>query len=157
MNEYSRTSAEFIDACRVYLKAGDGGDGAASFRREKFIPFGGPDGGHGGKGGDIWFEATSNVTTLSEVAFHPHITVPNASPGGGNKRDGAKSEDKTVYVPVGTVVKRDGKKVDFDGTKIAILPLKHSSTQRPVYPKKANPGNPLKLYSNSAYWLMWGL
>lgn len=109
MNEYSRTSAEFIDACRVYLKAGDGGDGAASFRREKFIPFGGPDGGHGGKGGDIWFEATSNVTTLSEVAFHPHITVPNASPGGGNKRDGAKSEDKTVYVPVGTVVKRDGK------------------------------------------------
>ena len=109
MKEYSRTSADFIDACRVYLKAGDGGDGCMSFRREKFIPFGGPDGGHGGKGGDIWFEATSNITTLSEVAFHPHITVPNASPGGGNKCDGAKSEDKTVYVPVGTIVKRDGK------------------------------------------------
>lgn len=109
MNEYSRTSADFIDACRVYLKAGDGGDGCMSFRREKFIPFGGPDGGHGGKGGDIWFEATSNVTTLSEVAFHPHITVPNASPGGSNKCDGAKSQDKTVYVPVGTVIKRDGK------------------------------------------------
>ena len=109
MKEYSRTSADFIDACRVYLKAGDGGDGCMSFRREKFIPFGGPDGGHGGKGGDIWFEATSNVTTLSEVAFHPHITVPNASPGGGNKCDGAKSEDKTVFVPVGTVIKRDGK------------------------------------------------
>ncbi|MCR4820591.1 MAG: GTPase ObgE [Elusimicrobiales bacterium] len=109
MKEYTRTSAEFIDACRIYLKAGNGGDGAASFRREKFIPFGGPDGGHGGKGGDIWFEATSNVTTLSEVAFHPHITVPDASPGGGNKCDGAKSEDKTVYVPIGTVIKRDGR------------------------------------------------
>lgn len=105
----TRTSSEFIDVARVYLKAGDGGDGCASFRREKFIPYGGPDGGHGGKGGDIWFEATANVTTLSEIAFHPHITVPNASPGGGNKCDGAKSEDKTIYVPIGTVVKRDGK------------------------------------------------
>ena len=104
-----RTGAEFIDTAHVYLKAGDGGNGCASFRREKFIPYGGPDGGHGGKGGDIWFEASSNITTLAEIACHPHITVANASPGGGNRRDGLKSEDKTIYVPRGTVIKRDNK------------------------------------------------
>lgn len=103
-----RISAGFIDTAHVYLKAGDGGHGCSSFRREKFIPYGGPDGGHGGKGGDIWFEASSNITTLAEISFHPHITVPNASPGGGNRRDGLKSEDKTIYVPRGTVIKRDG-------------------------------------------------
>jgi len=109
----NRTSSDFIDVAKVYLKAGDGGNGSASFRREKFIPYGGPDGGHGGKGGDIWFEATTNVTTLSEIAFHPHITVPNASSGSGGKCDGAKSEDKTVYVPVGTIV-RDGDRIIAD-------------------------------------------
>ena len=103
-----RIAAGFIDTAHVYLKAGDGGNGASSFRREKFIPYGGPDGGHGGQGGSIWFEASANITTLSEIACHPHITVLNASPGGGNRRDGLKSEDITIYVPRGTVVKRDG-------------------------------------------------
>ncbi len=103
-----RSSAGFIDTAHVYLKAGDGGNGCSSFRREKYIPYGGPDGGHGGHGGSIWFEASSNITTLAEVAYHPHITVDNASPGGGNRRDGLKSEDKTIYVPRGTVIKRDG-------------------------------------------------
>ena len=103
-----RITAGFIDTAHVYLKAGDGGHGCSSFRREKFIPYGGPDGGHGGKGGSIWFEASSNITTLAEIAYHPHITVDNASPGGGNRCDGLKSEDKTIYVPRGTVIKRDG-------------------------------------------------
>jgi len=98
----------FIDTAHVYLKAGDGGNGASSFRREKFIPYGGPDGGHGGQGGGIWFEASSNITTLAEIASHPHVTVNNASPGSSNKKDGLKSEDKTIYVPRGTVIKRDG-------------------------------------------------
>ncbi len=102
-----RTPSGFIDTARVYLKAGDGGNGCSSFRREKYIPYGGPDGGHGGRGGSIWFEASSNITTLSEVAHHPHITASNGCPGGGNRRDGAYGEDKTVYVPCGTVVKRD--------------------------------------------------
>ncbi|MHB0995885.1 MAG: GTPase ObgE [Elusimicrobiales bacterium] len=103
-----RTSATFIDTAHVYLKAGKGGNGASSFRREKFIPYGGPDGGHGGKGGSIWFVATPNVTTLREIAFHPHITAGDADPGGGNRRDGHNGEDKTLYVPLGTVVKRGG-------------------------------------------------
>lgn len=104
----SGRSATFIDTAHVYLKAGNGGNGASSFRREKYIPYGGPDGGHGGIGGSIWFVATSNVTTLREIAFHPHITAEDANPGGGNKRDGANGEDKTLYVPLGTVVKKDG-------------------------------------------------
>lgn len=104
----SRTKSSFIDTAHVFLKAGRGGNGASSFRREKFIPYGGPDGGHGGKGGDIWFIASSNITTLREIAFHPHITAGDASPGGGNRRDGANGSDKTLYVPLGTVVKRDG-------------------------------------------------
>jgi GTP-binding protein len=92
----------------VYLKAGKGGNGASSFRREKYIPYGGPDGGHGGIGGSIWFVATANITTLREIAFHPHITAEDAAPGGGNRRDGANGGDKTLYVPLGTVIKRDG-------------------------------------------------
>ena len=107
-NTSDRRTAAFIDTAHVYLKAGKGGNGASSFRREKYIPYGGPDGGHGGKGGSVWFVATSNITTLREIAFHPHITAGDGSPGGGNRRDGANGEDKTLYVPLGTVVKRDG-------------------------------------------------
>jgi GTP-binding protein len=103
-----RTSNTFIDTAKVYLKAGKGGNGASSFRREKFIPYGGPDGGHGGKGGSIWFVASANITTLREIAFHPHITASDGVNGGGNKCDGHYGEDKTLYVPLGTVVKRAG-------------------------------------------------
>ncbi|HCC48742.1 MAG TPA: GTPase ObgE [Elusimicrobia bacterium] len=103
-----RIFASFIDVAHIYLKAGDGGNGASSFRREKYIPYGGPDGGHGGKGGSIWLEASANITTLAEIASHPHITAQNAWPGGGKKCDGHNGEDKTVYVPCGTVIKREG-------------------------------------------------
>jgi len=103
-----RVASGFIDTARVYLKAGKGGDGCSSFRREKYIPYGGPDGGHGGKGGSIWFEASANITTLAEIACHPHITAQDACPGKGNRKDGAYGEDLTLYVPCGTVVKRSG-------------------------------------------------
>ena len=102
----SQRSSTFIDTAHVFLKAGNGGNGASSFRREKFIPYGGPDGGHGGKGGSIWFVASANITTLREIAFHPHITAGDAEPGGGKKCDGHNGTDKTLYVPLGTVVKR---------------------------------------------------
>ena len=103
-----RVGAGFIDTARVYLKAGNGGNGACSFRKEKFIPYGGPDGGHGGRGGSIWFEASANITTLAEIACHPHITATEGSNGKGNRKDGAYGEDKTVYVPCGTLIKREG-------------------------------------------------
>src|SRR3989338_8680094 len=103
-----RVASGFVDTARVYLKAGKGGDGCSSFRREKYIPYGGPDGGHGGKGGSIWFEASANITTLAEIACHPHITAQDASPGKGNRKDGHYGEDLTLYVPCGTVVKRAG-------------------------------------------------
>ncbi|OGR44429.1 MAG: hypothetical protein A2X35_06885 [Elusimicrobia bacterium GWA2_61_42] len=103
-----RVGAGFIDTARVYLKAGMGGNGACSFRREKFIPYGGPDGGHGGRGGSIWFEASANITTLAEIACHPHITASDGCNGKGNRKDGAYGEDKTLYVPCGTVIKKDG-------------------------------------------------
>ncbi len=103
-----RVAAGFIDTARVYLKAGKGGDGCSSFRREKYIPYGGPDGGHGGKGGSIWFEASANITTLAEIACHPHITASDGCPGKGNRKDGHYGEDHSLYVPCGTVVKRAG-------------------------------------------------
>ncbi len=98
----------FIDTAHIFLKAGTGGNGAASFRREKFIPYGGPDGGHGGNGGSIWLVASPNITTLREISRHPHITARDGTKGGGKKCDGAYGEDTTIYVPLGTVVKRDG-------------------------------------------------
>lgn len=107
-NENRSSSPTFIDTAHVFLKAGKGGNGAASFRREKFIPYGGPDGGHGGRGGSIWFVASANITTLREIAFHPHITAGDGSPGGGKRCDGAAGGDKVLYVPLGTVIKRDG-------------------------------------------------
>lgn len=103
-----RIFSGFIDTAHIYLKAGNGGNGASSFRREKFIPYGGPDGGHGGKGGSIWLEASSNITTLSEVASHPHISATDGCKGQSNRKDGSNGEDKTIYVPRGTVVRRDG-------------------------------------------------
>ncbi|OGR85902.1 MAG: hypothetical protein A2021_05220, partial [Elusimicrobia bacterium GWF2_52_66] len=102
-------NADFIDTAKVYIRAGTGGDGCSSFRREKFVPYGGPDGGHGGRGGDVFFEVTPNVNTLTEIASHPHIFATDGSPGKGKQMEGLSGRDILVYVPCGTVVKADGK------------------------------------------------
>ena len=102
---------DFIDTARVYLRAGKGGDGCASFRREKFIPYGGPNGGNGGKGGDIYFEASTNITTLHEIANHPHISATEGGPGKSKDMSGLKGADILLYVPCGTLVKFDGRVV----------------------------------------------
>lgn len=101
--------AGFIDSARVYLKAGKGGDGSASFRREKFVPYGGPDGGHGGKGGSICFEAASGLNTLAELAAHPHITAGDGGPGKGKRMSGRGAEDIRALVPCGTLIKINGR------------------------------------------------
>ena len=101
-------SNNFLDRVKIYVKAGKGGDGCLSFRREKFIEFGGPNGGNGGKGGDVILKAEPNLTTLQELAYNPHIEAKDGAKGGTYNKFGLGADDKTVLVPLGTVVKKDG-------------------------------------------------
>ena len=98
---------QFLDQCKIYLKSGDGGRGAASFRREKFIEFGGPDGGDGGKGGDIVFAVADNLNTLIDFRYRQHFRAQAGRPGAGRERTGARGEDLVLTVPVGTQVMDD--------------------------------------------------
>src|SRR6266849_10060508 len=100
---------QFLDQCKIYLKSGDGGRGAASFRREKFIEFGGPDGGDGGKGGDIVFAAADNLNTLIDYRYRQHFRAQNGRPGAGANKTGASGRDLVLVVPVGTQIFADDK------------------------------------------------
>ncbi len=95
---------KFLDQCKVYLKSGDGGRGALSFRREKFIEFGGPDGGDGGRGGDIVIVAVDNLNTLIDYRYRQHFRAQNGRGGAGRERTGAKGEDLILRVPAGTQI-----------------------------------------------------
>ncbi len=101
-------SGSFLDHVKIYITAGKGGDGCMSFRREKFIEFGGPNGGCGGKGGDVIIQGESNLTTLLELAYNPHIEAQNGEKGGTYNKTGRGGEDKIVLVPLGTLVYKDG-------------------------------------------------
>jgi GTP-binding protein len=94
----------FIDQAKIWVKAGDGGHGCLSFRREKFIPKGGPDGGDGGKGGDVYFRAVENLDTLLDFAGKHHWQAQNGQPGSGNNRHGANGQDLVIKVPPGTLI-----------------------------------------------------
>ena len=98
----------FVDTAKVFIKAGKGGNGAISFRREIYIPKGGPDGGDGGKGGDVVFVASKDCATLIDFRFQPKLIAEDGKPGTGQKSSGKSGKDLIVEVPVGTVVKRDG-------------------------------------------------
>jgi GTP-binding protein len=100
---------KFLDQCKIYLKSGDGGRGAMSFRREKFIEFGGPDGGNGGKGGDIVLEAADNLNTLIDYRYSQHFRAQNGRGGAGANRTGANGSDLVLRVPIGTQVLDDDK------------------------------------------------
>src|SRR5215831_1522031 len=95
---------QFLDQCKIYLKSGDGGRGAMSFRREKFIEFGRPNGGDGGKGGDIVFVAVENLNTLIDYRYRQHFRAREGRPGAGSERTGAGGENLVLRVPVGTQV-----------------------------------------------------
>ncbi len=95
---------QFLDQCKIYLRSGDGGRGAASFRREKFIEFGGPDGGDGGKGGAITFAAVDNLNTLIDYRYRQHFRAASGRPGGGGNRTGADGAGLVLEVPVGTQI-----------------------------------------------------
>ncbi|MDD2321353.1 MAG: GTPase ObgE [Geobacteraceae bacterium] len=96
---------QFIDEVKIHAQAGHGGAGCVSFRREKFIPRGGPDGGDGGKGGDVVFEVSGNISTLLDLRHRPHQKAGRGSHGMGKDRHGAKGKDLTIPVPPGTVIK----------------------------------------------------
>jgi len=105
----------FVDLVRVFLRAGKGGDGCVSFRREWGVPKGGPDGGRGGDGGSIFLEAEAGLSSLSWFRFHPINAARKGAPGEGSNRSGKKGEDLVLRVPVGTVVKQASTgKVIFD-------------------------------------------
>jgi GTP-binding protein len=95
---------KFLDEAKVHLKAGDGGDGVVAFRREKYIEFGGPDGGNGGKGGDVLVEAVEGLNTLIDYRYAQHFRARKGGNGAGSDRTGAASDDVVLKVPVGTQV-----------------------------------------------------
>lgn len=143
---------KFLDTAKVYIRSGDGGAGAVSFRREKFIEFGGPDGGDGGKGGDIWVEAVDGLNTLIDYRYQQHFKAKTGMHGMGRNLAGGKSPDVTLKVPAGTQVYEED-----DETLICDLPKvgdrfrlakggnggfgnAHFKTSTNQAPSRANPG-----------------
>ncbi|MEQ1617074.1 MAG: GTPase ObgE [Terricaulis sp.] len=100
---------KFLDQTKIIIRSGNGGAGAVSFRREKFIPFGGPDGGDGGKGGDVWIEAVDGLNTLIDYRYQQHFKGGTGGHGMGQNRHGADGESITLRVPTGTQVLEDDK------------------------------------------------
>jgi GTP-binding protein len=107
----------FLDQAKIFIRSGAGGPGAVSFRREKFIEYGGPDGGEGGKGGDIIFEAVPGLNTLIDFRYTQHFRAPRGKGGAGSNRTGGGGDDLVIRVPVGTQVLAD----DEDRTLLADL------------------------------------
>src|SRR5215207_6482742 len=101
----------FLDQAKIFLSSGAGGPGAVSFRREKFVEYGGPDGGDGGKGGDIVFEAVEGLNTLIDFRYTQHFRAPRGKGGSGSNRTGAGGDDLVVKVPVGTQLLSDDKEL----------------------------------------------
>jgi GTP-binding protein len=95
---------QFLDRAKILVKGGDGGNGVTAFRREKYVPRGGPSGGDGGRGGSVYMEATGQLNTLLQFRFNPEFRAERGSHGEGDNRHGRDGEDRIVLVPVGTVV-----------------------------------------------------
>jgi len=145
---------KFLDEAKVYIRSGDGGNGCVSFRREKFIEFGGPNGGDGGKGGDVVAAAVEGLNTLIDYRYQQHFTAKNGGAGMGKDRHGANGPDAILKVPVGTqIYEEDGETLLADltdaGQRTVLLRGGNggfgnahfkSSTNRA--PRRANPGQP---------------
>jgi GTP-binding protein len=143
---------KFLDECKIYIRSGNGGGGAVSFRREKYIEYGGPDGGDGGKGGDVWIESVDGLNTLIDYRYHQHFKADTGGHGMGRNRHGANGEDAVMKVPVGTQVFADDKEtllLDLDKPGMRIRLLKggnggfgNTYFKGPVNqaPRHANPG-----------------
>ena len=143
---------KFLDLCKVYIRSGSGGRGAASFRREKFIEYGGPDGGDGGSGGTVWVEAVDGLNTLIDFRYQQHFFAQNGQPGMGRQRTGKDGDDITLRVPVGTeILDEDGEIVIADLTELGqkVMLAKggnggwgnvHFKTATNQAPRRSNPG-----------------
>ena len=117
---------KFLDQAKIYLRSGDGGDGIIAFRRERFIEFGGPDGGDGGKGGDIVFVAVQNLNTLIDFRYVQHFRARKGGNGSGSDRTGAGSDDVVIKVPLGTQIMDDDQvtmlaDLDVTGKRVTLL------------------------------------
>jgi GTP-binding protein len=143
---------KFLDQARVFIRSGNGGAGAVSFRREKYIQFGGPDGGDGGKGGDVWVECVNGLNTLIDYRYQQHFRAKTGVHGMGKNRTGAQGADVVMKVPVGTqVLEEDNETLIADLTEVGQRVLiarggnggfgnarfKSSTNQAP---RRANPG-----------------
>jgi GTPase len=145
---------KFLDEAKVYVRSGDGGNGCVSFRREKFIEFGGPNGGDGGKGGDVIAQAVEGLNTLIDYRYQQHFTAKNGGAGMGKDRHGANGADAVLKVPVGTqIYEEDGETLLADLTEpgqTAALARggnggfgnAHFKTSTNRAPRRANPGQP---------------
>ncbi|GHC73757.1 GTPase ObgE [Limoniibacter endophyticus] len=145
---------KFLDQAKVYIKSGDGGAGSVSFRREKFIEFGGPDGGDGGRGGDVWAEAVDGLNTLIDYRYQQHFRAKTGVHGMGRNRTGAGGTDVVLKVPVGTqIFEEDNETLICDLTEIGQrfrlakggnggFGNQHFKTSTNQAPRRANPGLP---------------
>ncbi|MCL2629846.1 MAG: GTPase ObgE [Alphaproteobacteria bacterium] len=104
---------KFLDVAKIFVKAGDGGNGSAHMRREKYIEYGGPDGGDGGRGGDVIFRARPNVNTLIDYRFKRHFLAPNGKAGSSKQKTGASGENLVLEVPTGTVILSENLQVEY--------------------------------------------
>jgi len=149
---------KFLDQAKIYIKSGDGGAGCVAFRREKYIEFGGPNGGDGGKGGSVYFEAVVNLNTLIDFRYQQHFKAPRGQHGMGSEMCGAKGEDVIIKVPVGTeILAEDGQTLIKDmvkpGERFLIakggdggrgnMRFKTSTNQAPRYAEPGWPGQEL--------------
>jgi GTPase len=149
-----REAMKFLDEAKVYIRSGDGGNGCVSFRREKFIEFGGPNGGDGGKGGDVIAQAVEGLNTLIDYRYQQHFTAKNGGAGMGKDRHGANGADAVLKVPAGTqIYEEDGETLLADLTEpgqTATLARggnggfgnAHFKTSTNRAPRRANPGQP---------------
>jgi GTP-binding protein len=143
---------KFLDQAKIYIRSGNGGAGAVSFRREKFIEFGGPDGGDGGRGGDVWAECVEGLNTLIDYRYQQHFKAKTGGHGMGKNRAGAKGPDVVLKVPAGTeILEEDGETVVADMTHVGqkVLLAKggnggfgnaYFTTSTNRAPRRANPG-----------------
>ena len=145
---------KFLDQAKVYIRSGDGGAGSVSFRREKFIEFGGPDGGDGGRGGDVWIEAVDGLNTLIDYRYQQHFRAKTGTHGMGRDRAGGKGADVVLKVPAGTqVYEEDNETLIADLTEVGQrfkiaeggnggFGNAHFKTSTNQAPRRANPGLP---------------